>query len=44
MIIATVLGLLVLFSFVSILLSGADELPEEDPRARLPLWARYTLR
>ena len=32
MVIATVLGLLALFSFVSILLSGDDELPEADPR------------
>jgi hypothetical protein len=44
MIIATVLGLLALFSFVSILLSGDDELPEADPRDRLPVWARYGLR
>lgn len=45
MIIATVIGLLALFSFVSILLSGDDELPEaSDPRDRLPVWARYGLR
>jgi hypothetical protein len=44
MIIATVLGLLALFSFVSILLSGDDELPEADPRDRLPVWARYGMR
>jgi hypothetical protein len=44
MIIATVLGLLALFSFVSILLSGDDELPEVDPRDRLPTWARFGLR
>jgi hypothetical protein len=44
MIIATVIGLLALFSFVSILLSGDDELPEDDPRDRLPVWARYGLR
>ena len=36
MIIATVLGLLALFSFVSILLSGDDELTEADPRDQLP--------
>jgi hypothetical protein len=44
MIIATVLGLLALFSFVSILLSGDDELPEVDPRDRLPTWARFGVR
>jgi hypothetical protein len=44
MIIATVLGLLALFSFVSILLSGDDELPEADPRDKLPTWARFGLR
>ncbi len=44
MIIATVIGLLALLSFVSILLSGDDELPEVDPRDRLPDWARYGLR
>jgi hypothetical protein len=44
MIIATVLGLLALFSFVSILLSDEDELPEVDPRDRLPTWARFGLR
>lgn len=45
MIIATVIGLLALLSFVSILLSGDDELPEaNNPRDRLPDWARYGLR
>jgi hypothetical protein len=44
MIIATVLGLLALFTVVSILLSNDDELPEADPRDRLPAWARYGLR
>ena len=44
MIIATVLGLLALLSFVSILLSGDDELAEADPRDRLPVWARFGLR
>jgi hypothetical protein len=44
MIIATVLGLLALFSFVSILLCGDDELPEADPRDQLPAWARFGLR
>jgi hypothetical protein len=44
MIIATVLGLLALCSFVSILLSGDDELPEVDPRNQLPTWVRFGLR
>lgn len=44
MVIATVLGLLALFCFVSILLSGADELLDPDPRDRLPTWARFGLR
>ena len=44
MIIATVLGLLALFSIVSIMLSGDDELPEVDPRDRLPTWARFGVR
>jgi hypothetical protein len=44
MIIATVLGLLALFSFISILLSGDDELAEADPRELLPVWARFGLR
>jgi hypothetical protein len=44
MIIATVLGLLALFSFVTILLSGDDEQPEADPRDQLPTWARFGLR
>lgn len=44
MIIATVFGLLALFSFISILLSSDDELPEADPRDQLPTWARFGLR
>lgn len=44
MIVATVLGLVALFSFVSILLSGDDELPEFNPRDRLPTWTRFGLR
>ena len=44
MIIATVLGLLALFSFVSILLSGGDEPSVADPRDKLPTWARFGLR
>ncbi len=43
MVIATVLGLLALFAFVSLLLSGEDQ-PEVDPREKLLLWARYGLR
>ncbi len=41
MILATVLGLLALISFVSILLSADDEPPEADPRDHLPAWARF---
>jgi hypothetical protein len=44
MIIASVLGLLALISFVSILLSGDDEQAEVDPRDRLPAWVRFGLR
>ncbi|MDA8236379.1 MAG: hypothetical protein M0T75_00620 [Chloroflexi bacterium] len=44
MVLATVIGLLALFSFISILLSGDDELPEADPRDKLPTWARFGLR
>ena len=44
MILATVLGLLALFSFISILVSGDDELSEADPRDQLPTWARFGLR
>jgi hypothetical protein len=44
MILATVLGLLALFSFISILLSGDDSEPQADPRERLPIWARYGIR
>jgi len=44
MVIATVLGLLALFSIVSLLLSGEDELTEVDPRDKLPAWARFSLR
>jgi hypothetical protein len=44
MVIASVLGLLALFSFVSILLSGDDELPEADPRDQVPTWARFGMR
>jgi hypothetical protein len=44
MILATVLGLLALFSFISILLSGDDEHRPADPRDSLPSWARFGLR
>ena len=44
MIFATVLGLLALFCFVSILLSGDDSEPQADPRDALPFWARFALR
>ncbi len=44
MIFATVLGLLALFCFVSILLSGDDPEPQADPRDALPFWARFALR
>ncbi len=44
MILATVLGLLALFSVVSILLSDHDSEPQADPRERLPIWARYGMR
>ncbi len=44
MIFATVLGLLALFCFVSILLSGDDSEPQADPRDALPTWARFALR
>ena len=44
MILAAVLGLLALFSFISILLSGDDSEPQVDPRDSLPLWARYGMR
>lgn len=44
MIIASVLGLLALFSLVSILLSGDDDLREADPRDRVPTWARFGMR
>jgi hypothetical protein len=36
MTIGTVLGFLALFSFVSMLVSGDNELPQGDPRDRLP--------
>ena len=44
MFLATVLGLLALFCFVSILLSGDDSEPQADPRDALPVWARVALR
>jgi len=44
MVLASVLGLLALFCFPSILLSGDDSEPQEDPRASLPTWARVEMR
>lgn len=44
MILATVLGLLALFSFISILLSDGDSEPQVDPRDSLPIWARFGMR
>lgn len=44
MILATVLGLLALFSFISILLSDDDSEPQADPRDSLPVWARFGMR
>ena len=44
MIIVTTLGLLALFSFISILLSGEEKRSEVDPRDRLPVWALFGLR
>ena len=44
MIFATVLGLLALFSFISILLSGDDSELQVDPRDSLPIWARFGVR
>ncbi|MCU0483931.1 MAG: hypothetical protein MUC54_06650 [Chloroflexi bacterium] len=45
MVIVTLFGLLALFSFVSIVLSGEedDQVPV-DPRDLLPLWARFATR
>ena len=44
MVLATVLGLLTLFSFISILLSGDDSELQVDPRDSLPIWARFGVR
>jgi len=44
MMLATVLGLLALFSVLSILLSGHDSEPQVDPRDKLPTWARFGMR
>ncbi len=41
MLIATVIGLLALFSFISLLLTGDDSDTRTDPRDQLPLWARF---
>lgn len=45
MVVATLFGLLALFAFVSILLSGEeDAMAPTDPRDSLPLWARFATR
>jgi hypothetical protein len=44
MVFASVLGLLALFCFLSILLSGDDSEPQVDPRDNLPIWARFGMR
>jgi hypothetical protein len=41
MVLASVLGLLALFCFLSILLSGDESEPQVDPRDSLPVWARF---
>jgi hypothetical protein len=41
MILASVLGLLALFSFLSILLSGDDSEPQVASQDKLPVWALY---
>ena len=44
MFLVTVLGLLALFSFISILVSGDASEPQVDPRDNLPAWPRFGLR
>ena len=44
MVFASVLGLLALFCFLSILLSGDDSEPQVDPRDNLPILARFGVR
>ncbi len=44
MFVATVLGLLALFSFISILVSGDAPEPQVDPHDNLPEWPRFGLR
>lgn len=44
MFVITVLGLLALFSFISILLGGDASEPQVDPRDNLPAWPRFGLR
>jgi hypothetical protein len=41
MLLATVIGLLALISFISLLLSGDDSESRTDPRDQLPMWARF---
>ena len=44
MFLVTVLGLLALFSFISILVSGDASEPQVDPRDNFPAWPRFGLR
>ena len=44
MVLAGVLGLLALFCFLGILLSGDESEPQVDPRDSLPVWARFRTR
>jgi hypothetical protein len=41
MLLATVIGLLALFSFVSLLVGSDDVDSRTDPRDQLPMWARF---
>jgi hypothetical protein len=44
MFVITVLGLLALFSFISILVSSDASEPQVDPRDNFPAWPRFGLR
>ena len=41
MLVAIVIGLLALFSFISLLANGDDSETSTDPREHLPMWARF---
>ncbi len=41
MLLAAVIGLLALLSFISLLLTGGDGDTRRDPRDELPMWARF---